>query len=93
MDHDLAIPGPDSFRAWVCKTIETLGISAFRWSSGAGVAPNVLNKFIHGDQRDLCLKTANALVAEAQRVARQNGVQLPEIPAVPLPDDTFQEGS
>ncbi|WP_057465649.1 hypothetical protein [Pseudovibrio sp. POLY-S9] len=83
---NVAIPKPAAFRKWVVEVKDVLNLSSYIWSVKAGVAQNALSKFIKGDQLDLRLETASALVEYAKKAAHDKGVVLPPIP-VELHDD------
>ncbi|MEP1934964.1 MAG: hypothetical protein ABJJ37_27130 [Roseibium sp.] len=79
MTDALALPDPREFRQWICDVMGILEITAYRWSVQAGVPPNLISKFLSGEQHDLRLAAASGLVREAGRLAQLRGVVLPAL--------------
>ncbi|MBD8875419.1 hypothetical protein [Roseibium polysiphoniae] len=73
----LDVPDPGEFRQWIRLTMQVLEINAYRWSVQAQVSPNLVSKFLSGEQNDLRLATASGLVREAVRLAAVADVALP----------------
>lgn len=83
MCGEMALPGPGEFRRWIERVMTVLDISAYRWSVQAQVPPNLISKFLSGEQHDLRLAAASGLVREARRLARINGIDLPPLVSQP----------
>ena len=74
------IPDTKEFREWVSQTLYALDLTPYGWSISANVAPNLVSKFLSGEQTDLRLHTASCLVRAAFRIAREKNLSVPSLP-------------
>lgn len=87
------LPNPCDFRQWVRRVLGDLDVSAYRWCLAAGVAPNLVSKILSGEQTDLRLGAASALVEAASRLAQEQGRSLPPlVQDVPKQSDPLSKG-
>jgi predicted transcriptional regulator len=73
------LPEPRDFRQWIKQVLTVLDLTGYRWSREAGVPPNLVSKLLSGEQTDLRLSAACALVRIAQKTARDQGIALPPL--------------
>ena len=78
--EDLTVPDAAEFRGWLASSLDMLGLRAHRLGEISGVGKNAARKFLTGEQADLRLNTASALVRAARKQAVQKGVDLPPLP-------------
>lgn len=77
---DLTVPNATAFRGWLENSLDILGLRAHRLCEISGVGKNAARKFLTGEQADLRLNTASALVEAMQSQADAKGIELPPLP-------------